>query len=89
MMFCGWWMVNREYQEIQVECSSGFKANERPVAFTYQDERRDIQEIVDRWYEGDTDSNRPIIDYFKVKTAEGKVCLLRYQSDLDAWSLRI
>jgi uncharacterized surface anchored protein len=82
-------MVNGDYKEIQVECYSGFKANEHPVAFTYQGERREIQEIIDRWYEGGLDSSRPIIDYFKVRTADGKVYLLRYQSASDTWSLRI
>lgn len=74
---------------IKVECHSGFKANERPVAFTYQAQRREIQEIVDRWYEGGLDSSRPVIDYFKVKTTDGNVYLLRYQSELDAWSLYV
>lgn len=74
---------------IKVECYSGFKANERPVAFTYQAQRLEIQEIVDRWYEGGLDSSRPVIDYFKVKTTDGNVYLLRYQSELDVWSLCI
>lgn len=72
---------------IKVECYSGFKANERPCAFTYQGERREIQEIVDRWYEGGLYSSRPVINYFKVKAVDGKVYLLSYQSELDTWSL--
>lgn len=82
-------MLNREYQEIQVECYSGFKANERPVAFTDKGERLDIEEIVDRWYEGGLDSSRLVIDYFKVKATDGNVYLLRYQSGSDTWSLRL
>jgi len=81
-------MLNAEYKEVQVECYSGFKANERPVAFTYQNERHEIQEIVDRWYEGGLDSGRPVINYFKVRAADGKVYLLRYQTETDTWSLR-
>jgi len=81
--------VKGEYKEILVECYSGFKANERPVAFTYQGERREIQEIADRWYEGGLDSGRPIIDYFKIRTADVKVYFLRYESDSDIWSLRV
>jgi len=79
--------MNGNYTEIEVECYSGFKANERPVAFTYQGQRREIMEILDRWYEGDLDSSRPIINYFKVKAADGNVFFLRYHSGLDAWSL--
>ena len=82
-------MANLDYQEIQVECYSGFKAHERPVAFIYQGERLDIQDIIDRWYEGGLDSSRPIVDYFKVKTSDGKIYFLRYQSALDEWSLRL
>ena len=81
--------MDGNYKEIQVECYSGFKANERPVSFTYQGERRIIEEIVDRWYDGGLDSGRSVIDYFKVRTADGKVYLLRYQSELDEWSLSI
>jgi len=81
--------MNGRYQAIQVECYSGFKANERPVAFTYQGERQEIQEVVDRWYHGGLYSSKPVINFFKVRTADGKVYLLRYQFDSDAWSLRI
>ena len=75
------------YKEVKVECYSGYKANERPVAFTYQGDRLEVQEIVDRWYEGGLDGSKPIIDYFKVKDRDGNIYLLRYQPDLNFWSL--
>lgn len=78
-----------DYQEIQVECYSGFKVHERPVAFIYQGERLEIQDIIDRWYEGGLDSSRPPVDYFKVRASDGKIYFLRYQSALDEWSLRL
>jgi hypothetical protein len=81
-------MADLDFKEIQVECYSGFKANERPVAFTCRGERREIREIVDRWYEGSAQSGRPSIDYFKVKDAGGNVYLMRYQPDIDKWSMR-
>jgi len=40
-----------DYKEIQVECYSGYKTNERPVAFIDQGCRWEVKEIVDRWYE--------------------------------------
>lgn len=80
-------MTNFDYDLIQVECYSGYKANERPVAFLYQGERREIQEIVDRWYEGGLDADRPVIGYFKVQTTDGKFYLLRYLSVFNAWSV--
>jgi hypothetical protein len=76
-----------DFEKIQVECYSGYKANERPVAFTYQGRRWKITDIVDRWYEGGMESTLPEINYFKVKTTEGYVFLLRYLSLFDAWSI--
>lgn len=77
------------YEQVRVECYSGYKANERPIAFAYQGRRLEIAEILDRWYEGGLDASQPKIDYFKVKTSEGQVFLLRYLSLFDAWSVRV
>jgi len=76
-----------DYERIQVECYSGYKINERPMAFTYQGHRWEIQEIVDRWYEGDIDPIRPEVSYFKVKTTEGSIFILRYLYLFDSWSM--
>ena len=76
------------YERIHVECYSGYKAHERPMAFTYQGQRHNVAEIIDRWYEGGLDPTRPVIDYFKVKTTDSQVFILRYLSLFDAWSIR-
>jgi hypothetical protein len=76
------------YEPIQVECYSGYRTNERPVAFFYAGRRWDVAEIQDRWYEGGLDPGRPEIHYFKVKTSEGRVFILRYLSLFDAWSIQ-
>ena len=78
-----------DYERIQVECYSGYKINERPMAFTYQGHHWEIQEIVDRWREGGIDPTRPEISYFKVKTAQGGVFILRYLSLFDSWSIKL
>ena len=44
-----------EHEKIQVECRSGYKVNEYPLAFVFQDERLEVSEILDRWYEGGMD----------------------------------
>jgi len=74
-------------EQIEVECYSGYKANERPVAFTYQGRRREVKEIIDRWYEGGLEPGRPAIDYFKIKTTDDQVFILRYLSLFDVWSI--
>ena len=77
------------YEQILVECYSGYKVNERPVAFTHCGRRFEVIEILDRWYEGGIDAGRPAIDYFKVRTSDGQVFILRYLSLFDAWSVQI
>ncbi len=77
------------FEQIYVECYSGYKVNERPVAFTFRDRRWEVAEIVDRWYEGDPEAGLPALDYFKVRTQEGKTFFLRYNALFDAWSIAI
>jgi hypothetical protein len=50
------------FDTIQVECYSGYRANERPLAFTWQGKRRKVKEIVDRWYEGGRSAKEPSLD---------------------------
>lgn len=75
------------YEKIPVECYSGYMANERPVAFTFQERRWEVAEVVDRWYEGGLQPGRPQVNHFKVRTVEGTLFLLRYLSLFDAWSI--
>jgi hypothetical protein len=77
------------FEQIRVECYSGYKVNERPLAFEYQGRCWEVSEILDRWYEGGTDSSRQEMNYFKVRTSEGQVFLLRYLSIFDAWSVQV
>lgn len=81
-------LLEMEYEEVQVECHSGYKVNEYPVAFILQGQRRSVSEIVDRWYEGGTTPDKPVIDYFKVKTDEGSICILMYAAHQDQWFIR-
>ncbi|MBW2631240.1 MAG: hypothetical protein JRC90_05675 [Deltaproteobacteria bacterium] len=77
------------FEQIHVECYSGYKANERPVAFTFRDQRWEVAEIVDRWYEGSREAGRPALDYFKVRTREGETFLLRYNALFNAWAIAV
>jgi hypothetical protein len=78
--------MENSYQQVEVECISGHKADERPVAFVFEGRRSEIREIIDRWYEGGLDPTRPIVNYLKIRTTEDRVFLLRYLSLLDTWS---
>ncbi len=74
---------------VEVECYSGCKVNERPVAFIYKGTRWEVAEILDRWYEGSRDSKAARLDYFKVKTRQGEEFILRYSRLFDGWGILI
>ena len=69
---------------VKVECYSGYRVNERPVAFTINecDYTRSfkIREVIDRWF-GET------ADYFKVIADDENIYLLKYDSHQDVWDL--
>ena len=44
-------LMSMRWDQVSVECYSGHKANERPVAFAFQERCWEVAEIVDRWYE--------------------------------------
>jgi hypothetical protein len=67
-------------KKIHVEAYSGYKANERPVSFLVENQKRHVVDIVDRWYGVEH-------DYFKALADDGKVYLLRWNRLLDLWFL--
>jgi hypothetical protein len=77
-----------QWDQTSVECYSGYKANELPVTFTFQERRWKIAEIVDRWYEGGIEAGQSEVNYFKVRTTEGDIFLLRYLSLFNSWSIK-
>jgi hypothetical protein len=81
-------LLSMRWELVSVECYSGYKANERPVAFTFQERRCNVAEIVDRWYEGGIEAGQPEVSYFKVRSTEGDIFLLRYLSLFDSWSIQ-
>lgn len=72
---------------IAVECHSGYRADEYPKCFYWNNERYDIQEITDRWYQGELDPESPVSDYFKVDTSRGGPFMIRHMIATDDWYL--
>jgi hypothetical protein len=66
---------------IYVEAYSGYKANERPRQFTLDEVVYEIDAVLDHWYE-------PSATYFKVQSTEKKIYLLRYDEEIDEWTLQ-
>jgi len=72
---------------IKVECYSGYKADEYPKCFYWNDEKYEIQEVTDRWYQGDRDPEWPVANYFKVNTTDGEQYIIRHDLENDEWYL--
>ena len=75
--------------QIKVECHSGYKADEYPVRFCYENLHFEIEEIVDRWYQGDLNPEFPATNYFKVQTTDKKNFILKHEINRDRWFLWI
>lgn len=75
------------FVSIEVETYSGYKADERPVAFVHQGRRHEIVDILDRWYQGGRSPRDQTLDYFKVRTTDDSVFILRYNPLFQSWSL--
>jgi hypothetical protein len=65
---------------IYVDAYSGYKANERPRLFDLDGEVYEIV-VLDRWYE-------PSATYFKVRTTDFAIFILRYDEPTDEWTLQ-
>jgi hypothetical protein len=64
---------------VRVECYSGYRGDERPIAFWLDDRRLGVEEVEDRWYGPDS-------TWFRVRADDGGVYVLRHRDD-DCWSL--
>jgi hypothetical protein len=72
--------IDSRLKVIQVDCYSGYKANERPINFTVRGRRLMVEEIIDRWY-GINHS------YFKILANDQKIYFIKYDQDEDLWTL--
>ncbi len=66
--------------DLVVEAYSGYKGEETPRVFTHEGIRRQILQIIARWY---TEQH----SYFRVRTDEGDVYVLRYDLENVAWEI--
>lgn len=72
---------------IKVECYSGFRADEYPKFIQMDNNRLEIYEITDRWYQGSNSPEIPVSNYFKVETTCGQQFIIKHELDNDEWYL--
>jgi len=75
--------------QVHIICHSGYKADEYPKTFYWDSIRFEIEEILDRWYQGDQHPEIPQADYYKVRTSDQKIYILRHELKSDTWYLWI
>jgi len=72
---------------IKVECHSGYKADEYPICFYLENNKFEIKEISDRWYQALPSPNLPVADYFKVCTVGNTKYIIKHELKSDQWFL--
>ena len=65
---------------IEMECYSGYRADERPVRFVMSGRTYEVIEVKDRWYS-------PQATYFRVVASDGNLYVLCHNEGMDLWSL--
>ena len=71
----------------QVECYSGYKADERPRRFLYYEAWLEVGEVVDSRHQVGRSSEGWRADYFKVRAEDGHLYLLKHDLEADQWLL--
>jgi hypothetical protein len=66
--------------EITVECYAGYRGEQTPRRFHLRERAFDVDCVLDQWL-------APDHRYFKVRTAEGDVCIVRHDVASGAWEL--
>ncbi len=72
--------IDSRLKLIHVSCYAGYKADERPITFTFRGRKLLVEEIIDRWY-------GPNNSFFKVLANDRKIYLIKYDRDEDQWTL--
>jgi hypothetical protein len=70
-----------------VKTYSGSKQDEYPLEFIFRDTHYQVSEIIDRWYESGIRAGTPIYNYFKVRTDENAVFIMRHNQRHDSWAV--
>jgi hypothetical protein len=74
---------------VKVVCHSGYKTDEYPKYFYWDNHCFEITEILDRWYQGDQNPVFSPANYFKVKTTDEKIYILKHDFHSNKWYLLI
>jgi hypothetical protein len=77
------------YEQIEVVSYCGYRPNERPLSFVYQDKKWEVKDILERWHEASQKAGAPTYSFFKVVTLSGDHFILRYNTRYKTWAIKI
>ncbi len=69
------------YIRVKVECYAGYRGDEEPRRFVWGGKTLEITEIIDRWLD-------PNHRYFKVRSGNAELFILRHDPNSGEWELR-
>jgi len=72
---------------IHVDCYAGAKGDEEPRRFVWNEQSVEVEEVVDRWYQIESQPEWPRADYFRVRGSDQRLYLLKHDLELDKWYL--
>ena len=78
-----------QLERIEVKTRDNYRGAQEPAAFGWRNHDYEVEEILDRWYEGYFDSTRVPLRYFRVKAKNGDIFTLRHNELFAAWSLLV
>ena len=75
------------WEPIEVNCYSGYKGEEAPRKFIFQDNEFVIKEILEYWYERSFEPQTPVEENFKVKTETKETYRIKHNHNSNTWYL--
>ena len=63
---------------VEVECYSGYRADQRPVRFSLGGRTLQVLEIEDQWY-------GPSARFFRIRAGDGGMYILKHDEVSDSW----
>ncbi len=75
-------MMHKHYVRVHVECYAGYRGEEEPRRFDWQERQLEVIEILDRWLD-------PNHRYFKVRGNDEGIYMLRHDADSGVWELSV
>lgn len=78
----------QDAEPIQVKCYSGYKANERPIAFIYKGKEYQIGSIESQICRRSSTEKAISMREFKVRVQGGEVCILIFDEATEEWYIK-